>query len=149
MELEERGLGTGDEAVSGFIVSAWPFPLWSVTIDEPRMSADLAKLRSERAHTIAWMEDTEARREPPPAISRVKVETLSNAYARWERERDECVPGTTLDENSRIRVHSSEEIAQCFALPSYTRLKELFRDLSDEERSAGLALGMVCSGDGR
>ena len=141
MQLAERGLGTGDEAISRFIVSSWPFPLWPVTIKEPRLNDDLTKLRREREHTIRWIEETEAKREPPPAISRSKVETLANVYARWEHERDEWIARTKIDGDRRFRFHSSEEMAKWFELPSYAQLEEVFRGLNDEERAALLALG--------
>ena len=141
MQLAERGLGTSDEAISRFIVSSWPFPLWSVTIKEPRLNDDVTKLRKEREHTIRWIEETEAERKPPPAISRSKVETLHNAYARWERERVELAARTKVDGESRLRIHSSEEMAKWFELPSCVRLEELFRALNEEERTALLALG--------
>ena len=141
MQLAERGLGTDDEAISRFIVTSWPFPLWSVTIKEWRSKDDLAELRREREYTIRWIEETEAKREPPPAISRPKVETLANVYASWKHERDEWVARTKGDGDNRLRIHSSKEMKKWFELPSYARLKELFRDLNDEERTALLALG--------
>lgn len=141
MQLAERGLGTGDEAISRFIVSSWPFPLWSVTIKEPRLNDDVTKLRKKRERTIRWIEETEAERKPPPAISRSKVETLHNAYARWERERVELAAQTKVGGNSRLRIHSSEEMDKWFELPSCVQLEELFRALDEEERTALLALG--------
>lgn len=141
MQLAGRGLGTGDEAISRFIVSSWPFPLWSVTIKEPRLNDDVTKLRKEREHTIRWIEETEAERKPPPAISRSEVETLHNAYARWERERVELAARTKVDGDSRFRFHTSEEMDKWFELPSYVWLEELFRALNEEERTALLALG--------
>ena len=141
MQLAERGLGTGDAAISRYIVSSWPFPLWSVTIKEPRLNDDLAKLRREREHTIRWIEETEAKREPPPAISRSKVEKLAYVYASWEHERNEWVARTKVDGDNRLRIHSSEEMDKWFELPSYAQLEELYRDLNDEERTALLALG--------
>ena len=141
LQLAECGLGTEDEAISRFIGSSWPFPLWSVTIKEPRVNDELTELREQRAHTIKWIEETEAERKPPPAISRSKVETLHNAYVRWERERVELVDRTRPGGDNRLRSHSSEEMDKWFELPSCVRLEELFRELNIEERTALLALG--------
>ena len=141
MQLAERGFGTEDEAISRFIVSSWPFPLWSVTIKEPRVNNELMELREQRAHTIKWIEETEAERKPPPAISRSKVETLHSVYVRWERERVELVDRTRPGGDNHLRFHSSEEMDKWFELPSCVRLEELFRELNIEERTALLALG--------
>ena len=140
--LAKSGAGIEYRPASSFIVSHWSFPLWSLTIKEPRAKAeDLEKLREERALTIEWIEATDAKRDPPPAISRSKVEALSDAYAAWRREVDARNSGRTGGNEGLLRFRSSSELARDFELPSYTRVEEMFRELTEEERTALLALG--------
>lgn len=136
------GLGTGDETASDLIVWNWSFPLWPLTIKEPRgKPEDLEELREERARTVAWIQKTQAKRSPPPAIARSKVEALSNAYENWKRDVDEGVTSRAGGNAGSLRIQSSEDIRKDFELQSYARLRELFRELTEEERTALLALG--------
>ena len=124
------------------IISHWPFPLWSLTIREPRAKADeLETLREDRARVIEWIEATEAKRDPPPAISRSKVEALHNAYAAWREDVDARNPYRFRDKEGRVRFVPSSELGRDFELPSYARLEEMFRELTDDERAGLLALG--------
>ena len=69
--LGESGLNSADESSKSFIVTHWSFPLWPLTMKEPRKEPeDLKTLREERARTIEWIKETEAQRSPPPAIPR-------------------------------------------------------------------------------
>ena len=64
-----RRCGAVDDAAARFIVGHWPFPLWPLTIREPRADdGDLDDLREERDLIMQWITETEARRDPPPAI---------------------------------------------------------------------------------
>ena len=67
--------GAIEESDARFIARHWPYPLWPLTIREPRPDdGDLGRLREERELTVKWSMETEARRDPAPAISRSKVE---------------------------------------------------------------------------
>ena len=139
--LAQRGHGNGDEPTFRFICSAWSFPMWPLTITEPRVKRDdLRALREERTHIAGWIEETEAKREPRPAISRSKVETLSNAYARWESDREKERARRRGSGSEGIRFHSSKEVEKWYELPSYARLEKLYRELTGDERTALLAL---------
>ena len=139
--LTECGQNTGDESLTSLIMSCWSFPLWPLTI---RMSPDqnktLNKLREERALTIQWIQATEAKRKPPPAITRVKVELLSGAYAAWERDIEAERGARFGDDDRRLRSYSSTEARRWFDLPSYARVKDLFHELNEDEHAALLAL---------
>ena len=141
-QLERCGVGTGDESAVSRIVSSWSFPLWPLAIKEPRgKPQDLEDLREERTRTVVWIEETQARRSPPPAISRSKVEALSDAYANWTSDVDARTTSRAGGNEGGSRIRSSEDIMKDFELPSYARLTELFRALTEGERTALLALG--------
>lgn len=132
--------GALEEAAAQFIVSHWPFPLWPLTIREPRPNdGDLNSLRKTRERAIEWIMETEAKRDPAPAISRLKVEELSNAYAVWRSD----VGARTVhhDEGADIRLRIQPVDDGRSGLPSYARLQNMFRGLTAEERAALLALG--------
>ena len=132
----------GDPITSSLIIKSWSFPLWSLTITEPRASPEeLNELREQRTRTIDWIQSTEVKRDPPPAISRSKVEALGNAYAAWRREVDSATSSSPGPPKGGIRWRSSEEIKRDFKLPSYGRVEGMFRKLDMEERAALLALG--------
>ncbi len=137
-----RLCGAFDEAVARFIVQHWPFPLWPLTIREPRPDeGDLDGLREERELTIDWIMETEAKRDPAPAISRSKVEKLHDAYAAWQSESDAREPRHAESQHITFRFRSSADFAECFRLPSYVALQDMFRELTGDERAALLALG--------
>ena len=125
-----------------FIVSHWPFPLWPLTMKEPRSDGgDLDSLREERKRTVEWIEETEAKRNPPPAISRVIVEDVSEAYAAWESDVEAHAARSGGSEGGEFRFRSFADIERDFDLASYARLKRKLAALSDEERAALVALG--------
>ena len=127
-----------------FIVSRWPFPLWPLTIKEPRPDdGDLDGLREERERTIKWIADTEAKRDPAPAISRPKVHNLNGAYAAWQSEVDarEARVRQADDQQRTFLFRSAADLEEDFRLTSYVFLQDLFRELTGEERAALLALG--------
>ena len=135
-------LGTGDESASSLIVSDWSFPLWLLTIREPRGTLqDLEELREERARTVEWIQETEANRNPPPAISRLKVEALSDSYANWARDVDAGIANRARGNKGVLRIRSLADTDKDFELPSYACLRGMFRELTEEERAALLALG--------
>ena len=139
--LAESGHGIKDESVSTLIISSWSFPLWPLTIEEPRGKPDcLKQLREERERTIDWIQRTEAKRDPPPAISRLKVEALSKAYATWVRDTDRDNARNAESKKEGRRTQSLKEMQEACELPSYARVKDIFRKLTEEERAALLAL---------
>ena len=129
--LAEAGLNSLDEVPKDFVVASWPFPLWPLTMKEPRgKPEDLEELRGKRARKVEWIQETEANRSPRPAISRLKVEALSAAYAAWMADADE----------GRMRSGRASKRVKMFELPSYKRLQEMYRELTEEERASLLAL---------
>ena len=125
-----------------FIVLRWPFPLWPLTMKEPHSDdGDLDGLREERKLTVEWIEETEAKRDPPPAISRAKVEDVSEAYAAWESDVEAHAARSGGSAGGEFRFRSSADIERDFDLASYARLKRKLAALSDEERAALVALG--------
>ncbi len=141
-QLEAGGLTFEDESTLEFIIWNWPFPMWPLTIKEPRgKSEHLEELREERARTIEWIQETQAKRSPPPAISRSKVEALSDAYDGWAHDVDARAAKRAGGDAKGLRARSSMDISKDFKLPSYARLKKMFCKLTEEERAALLALG--------
>lgn len=136
-------LGHAVDAPTGsFILSHWPFPMWPLTMKEPRAGdGGLDDLREERQRRIEWIEETEAIRDPPPAIARSKVEELSAAYAAWERDSEARAADRAGNESPGPRIRSSADIAKDLELPSYARLKDTLGALSETERAALVALG--------
>ena len=134
------GLGAGDESGSNLIVSYWTFPLLTVTMEPRGKSQDLKGLREKRARAIKWIQETEAKRSPPPAISRSKVKALGDAYANWEQDVDAGITDRTRVRKAACLYRSSADIRKDFELPSYVRLENMFQELTEEERAALLAL---------
>ena len=141
-KLANLGTDTEIELVSKFIVLHWTYPLWSLELEgRARLSEDLEGLRAERMEFIGWIESTNAKRDPPPAISRPKVEALSDAYMAWRKEAEELDADSNESMEGRLRIHSYSEWAECDELSSCRRIKKMFRALTEEERAALLALG--------
>ena len=138
--LAAAGINAADEESRRLVVANWTFPLWSLTIREPRgKEEDLETLREVREGTIEWIEETEAKRNPAPAISRSKVEELSEAHAAWTREVDVRHSSRSTGMGGML-IRSGTEISKDFELDSYKRLEDMFGELTEEERAALLAL---------
>ena len=138
--LVDGGHGVSDQSTMNHIVSSWAFPLWPFRLHEPPASKTVDELREERRLTIEWIERTEARRDPPPAIARAKVDAMSGAHAAW---RDECKKEDARRAQWKygtFPVRSSSELVKRFDLPSYKRLEAMFEELEASERTALLAL---------
>ena len=132
-----------EEDTARFIISHWPFPLWPLTIKEPRPDdGDLDSLREERKLTVEWIESTEAKRDPPPAISRAMIEDISEAYSAWENdvEAQHAARGGGAG-GGGLRIRSFADAAGDLELASYAHVKAKLAALSDEERAALVALG--------
>ena len=127
-----------DKPLQNVIFTSWSFPLWPLTLQEPRRNQeDLQKVREERARTVDWIERTESQRNPRPAISRSKVEEMSDAYMAWEREVDTRNSIRTSGAGG-LRVRT--DIEKDLELPSYKHLESKFQNLTEEERAALMAL---------
>ena len=116
--------------------------MWSLEMKEPRLpERDLEqRLREDRQRRIEWIEETESKRDPEPAICRSRVEELNAAYVEWRCEVDARAPSRTMEGNG-VAIRSSKDIAKDWELPSYRHLQGMFRGLTDNERTALLALG--------
>ena len=143
--LAKAGLNSADGASQNAIVTSWPFPLWPLTIQEPRgKQVDLLRdLRQRRARTIDWIEETESQRSPPPEISRPKVQELSDAYVAWEREVDARHSVRTTGMKG---LHFRTDIEKDLELPSYKHLESKFLLLTEEKRAALMALAWFTRG---
>ena len=117
----------------------WPFPLWSVEIGNLQTSLD--DLRRGRTEVIRWLNETAAKREPAPAISRRQVEALSDAYNQFCHERDELIDRLfPKPKDGRFRFVPSDVYAQADDFDSYKRLRRMVLELTDEERADLVAL---------
>ncbi len=126
-----------DQPTAQFILWRWTFPMWPLEVTE---QGDNNDLREQRRAMTAWIEDTEAKRDPPPAITRPRVEELSEAYAAWEHDVDG--PDSKVQKkDGRRSFHFSKVDSKFFELPSYKILEQKFGSLNDEERIALVALG--------
>ena len=139
--LNEEGLYSSNDSDEQIIMASWPFPLWPLKIrlqqEEKKNLKKLRRgLRRQRENQIRWIEETEAKRDPPLIISRDKVEALSEAYGEWEIERDE--KGMITTSNSKIKKFrigfDSNKLA------SFKKIERLFQELTEQERIDLLAL---------
>ena len=134
--------GTVEDETAGFIVSHWPFPLWPLTMEEPRLDrGGLDSVREERKHKVKRIENIEAKRDPPPAISRATVEDISEAYAAWQNDIEVHAARIGGEGGEGLRIRSFADAARDLKLVSYAHAKGKLAALSDEERAALVALG--------
>ena len=139
-KLVKQGRSGLEESSVGWILSRWSFPLWPFCLNDSSRSKTLEELREERRLTIAWIERTQARRDPPPAIPRAKVEAMSAAFAAWRDECNEDDARRGYAKDGKIRFRSSSEFAKHLELFSYKALAEMFGELEAGEKAALLAL---------
>ena len=130
-----------DQAGADRIVGSWSFPLWPFERLDRADGKTIEELREERKLTIEWIGRTEAVRDPPPAITRAKVEAMSEAYSAWDDECDRQDRRLGQGKYSSSLFRPSSELAAHCELPTYKRLESMFMELSDTERKALLALG--------
>ena len=132
-----------DDPTVDFIVSHWPFPMWPLAMKEPHLpDRDLEQsLHEVRQGRIEWIEETESKRDPKPAICRSRVEELNAAYVVWKCEADARAASGTAGENNGLPIRTSKDLAKDLELPSYLHLRDMFRSLTENERTALLALG--------
>lgn len=138
----KREIGDVDESSAGQIISGWSFPLWPLKIRASNSDGrTLSELREERTLIIEWHEVTEAKRDPRPAIARTKVEALSAAYAAWKHDKESSRCYDDKEKGGGVQFVSSPEMEQWFNQASYVHVRDQFRELSEDERVALLALG--------
>lgn len=132
-----------DKHSAEFIVSHWPFPMWSLELKEPNLrDRELEQqLREDRQRRIERIEETESKRDPKPAICRSRVEELNTAYVEWRCAADARAASRTAEGHNGLRIISSADAAKDFELPSFRHLQGVFRGLTQNERIALLALG--------
>lgn len=150
--LLERGVLDMNKLESSqhYTLSNWPFPLWSLPVGKERIKhteqqAILKKLRGKRKSFNEWRCEVEAIRQPPPAISKEKIEALSKVYCDAEKEREQLKHAgqqSTNSTSSEISIRSQEGTSQN-EIPSWQLLKTMLRELSEEERTALLALAFL------
>lgn len=139
--LVAAGHCPANQSLEERIVSGWSFPLWQFELSGRVKDKEVVKrLRERRTGMIGWIEDTEARRDPPPAIERKKVEKLHRAYEDWKEECDREDARRGWGKYSDKLFRSGNELTVHCELPSYKRLEALFEELGEEERAALLAL---------
>lgn len=132
--------GAIEEEAKRFIISHWPFPLWSLTIKEPRSDDGyLNDLREERKRTVRRIEESETKRDPPPAITRAVVEDISKAYMAWKSDMEAHAARSDGSIGKGIRFLLHTDIRRDLA--SYACVKGKLALLSDAERAALVALG--------
>lgn len=136
-----RGLGREADLHAQAVIQHWPFPLWSLDLtlsDDPKPDA----LRKERDAYIDWRKKVEAQRNPPPQISRNKVEALSKAYDDWSAE-DQQLRETNRDKEAgtTLAIPTSRVMEELASLESYQELKRAVSRLTMEERMDLAALG--------
>lgn len=146
--LADCGLGSANALATESVVRRWQFPMWSIPIREPQSKPiDLVKLRGRRQRIIQQIEEIESVRDPTPAVSRAKVEVLSEAYRAWQRDVDTRVESTAQSLGTTdLRIRSNAALDDDFSLPSYQRVVELWRELTEEERVSLLALAWFTRG---
>ena len=140
--LDEVHVGTTSSPVAeSLILSEWSFPLWPLKLVESDSGGNsLEELRAKRRNAIERIEETEARRDPRPAITRHQVEAMSSAYDAWCKEAAEQAATRDSRPYRMPRPGSLADLAAETDLPSYVRMQEMFGELSDSERTALLAL---------
>ena len=144
--LVEAGCAELDQSAANRIVRSWSFPLWPLDVAATPMDKTIDELREERRLTIEWIERTETRRDPPPAIRRPKMEALASAYDAWQQECDEDDRSLGRGKYAESRIRHTSEFDRHYELPSYHRLEAMHRALEEEERIALLALAWFTRG---
>ncbi len=135
-----------------FIISHWPFPLRPEMEITRQADGGINDLRQERKRAVQWIEETEARRDPPPAISPSTVELLSETFAVWKREADEVIArarevrlrstSKNATDGNLLPFTNSEDIRKTYELASFSRIQKALAELSDKERAALVALAL-------
>ncbi len=139
--LDKEHIGAINQVAASLILSEWSFPLWPLNLVKSNSrGGSLEELQAKRRSAIERIEKIEARREPRPAITRVKVEAMSNAHDAWRKEVAERTATRDSSAGEKLKPRSLADLAAERDLPSYMRMKEMFVELSDHERTVLLAL---------
>ena len=136
--LAAEGLCSTNDPGVQIVAQQWPFPLWTLEITAKTRDPDLLnRLRDERNHYILWLQETEAKRDPAPAISRDKVEALNSAYTKWCEEKKKRKGSYSGNETKKIRLVPADTGHE---LASYVKLEKIFKTLTNSERVSLFAL---------
>lgn len=143
--LIEEGLCSDSDSGRQLVMTNWGYPLWPLRILKRlhKEEESLEDLRRDRTAHIRWIQEMEAKKEPPPVISRDKVEALNNAYRQWDEEREKRwndAHPESKNQKFRVRSFSAAEIQNDYDLPSFKSLYEMFHQLTENERADLLAL---------
>ena len=118
----------------------WPHPLWPYDEwERPTTDSDLDSLREKREAALKRIRHIQGLKDPPPAISRQKVEELHDAFVLAEEER-----ARVLDDHLTVKggrgVILSEIDLNALDTPAWLKLRELWRGLSNDEKVSLIAL---------
>lgn len=137
--------GPIDPRDAGTLYDSWPFPLWPLDFTRTA-TPPIAELHRRRAGEVKRQMELDAQRDPPPAVSREKVELLSKIYAYYEIEYKSLVDTITERQTTRWKVIPSGAI-RIHELQSYQRLRKMVCELSIEELMDLAVLGWYGRGD--
>ena len=133
LRVKQQGLWSEIDSHYWTVIDHWPFPLWS--LDLTPLKVTLERLRIERNAYIEYRKIIEAQRDPPPQVSRDKVEALSLAYAELQRDEDRLICRHAVNkEGSRLVALTGELMSEMASLESRERLVRMMSQLTIEER---------------
>ena len=136
--LAAEGLCSADDPGVQVVAQQWPFPLWTLEILAKTHDPDLLNsLRNERNLHILWLQETEAKRDPAPTISRDKVEALNSAYTKWCEEKEKGEGSYSGNETKTLRLVPADTGHE---LASYVKLEKMFKGLTNNDRISLFAL---------
>ena len=116
----------------------WPFPLWPLELKQLK-EPTREDLHRQRAEQIKWRLKRESERDPPPLVTREKVEKLTEAHSGFKLEWDRLIASLPGNRNSGLRIVSAS--VRPDRLESYERLRRMVGSLEVEELMDLAALG--------
>ena len=124
----------------------WPHPLWPYDEREkPATDSNLDSLRAEREAALKHIRHIQGLKDPPPAISRQKVEELHRAFVLAEEERARVLADHRTVKGGPVVVLSGT-LLEALDTPAWLKLRELWRGLSKEEKVSLIALSWFTRG---
>lgn len=141
----EEDLCSATDPGRQLVMADWLYPLWPLRMLKRlhKEEESLEDLRRDRTAHIRSIQEMEAKKDPPPVISRDKVEALNNAYRQWDEEKEKKWNDAHPEsKDQKLRVWSLSEVEKLndYDLPSFKRLKNMFQQLTEHERADLLAL---------
>ena len=116
----------------------WPFPLWPLDLRQSK-GPTKEDLRRQRAHQIKLRLKRESERDPPPLVTREKVEELTKAHSDYKLEWDRLIASLPENRDSDLRISSGS--VRSYGLESYERLRRMVGNLELDELMDLAALG--------